>query len=72
VAHFHGFNPPIEPANHSIETAKLKVPSDILLGIEDGILSALALLDLSAASDRVDHDFLHRRLDMTYRLNGKS
>jgi len=47
----------------------MKVLSDILLGIEDGNLSALALLDLSAAVDTVDQDILLRRLDITNRLN---
>ena len=48
----------------------LKVLSDILLAIDDGDLSALVLLDLSAAFDTVDHYTLLRRLDITYRLNG--
>jgi len=47
----------------------LKVLSDILLATDDGNLSALALLDLSAAFDTVDHDTLLRRLDISYRLN---
>jgi len=57
-------------ANQSIETAVLNVLSDILLGIEDRNLSALALLDHSAAFDTVDHDILLWRLDITYRLIG--
>jgi len=48
----------------------LKVLSDILLAIDDGNLSALALLDLLAAFDTVDHDILLRRLDISYRLDG--
>jgi len=39
---------------HSSETAELKVLSDILLAIDSGDLSALVLLDLSAAFDTVD------------------
>ena len=40
----------------------LKVLADILLAIDRGDLAVLALLDLSAAFDTVDHDTLLRRL----------
>ena len=55
---------------HSTETAVLKVLSDILLAIDSGDLSALVLLDLSAAFDTVDHDILIRRLKTSYGLSG--
>jgi len=55
---------------HSTETAVLKVLSDILLAIDSGDLSALVLLDLSAAYDTVDHDILIRRLKTSYGLSG--
>jgi len=48
----------------------LKVLSDILLAIDAGDLSALVLLDLSAAFDTVDHDILLRRLQTSYGING--
>jgi hypothetical protein len=48
----------------------LKVLSDILLAVDAGDLSALALLDLSAAFDTVDHNILLRRLETSYRLGG--
>ena len=48
----------------------LKVLSDILLAIDSGDLSALVLLDLSAAFNTVDHDILIRRLKTSYGLSG--
>jgi len=49
--------------HHSVETAVVKVLSDILLAIDKDNLACLALLDLSAAFDTVDHDvLLHIRL----------
>ena len=45
-------------ANHSTETAVLKVLADILLALDSGDLAMLMLLDLSAAFDSVDHGTL--------------
>jgi len=45
-------------ANHSTETAVLRVLSDILGALDRGDLAALTLLDLSAAFDTVDHTTL--------------
>jgi hypothetical protein len=55
---------------HSTETAVLRVLSDILKTVDSGDVAALALLDLSAAFDTVDHDILLRRLKTSYRING--
>jgi len=49
-------------ANHSAETAVLKVLSDILLDIDSG--------DLSAAFDTVHHEILLRRLDTSFLISG--
>ena len=38
-----------------METAILKVMSDILLALDSGDLALLTLLDLTAAFDTVDH-----------------
>ena len=57
-------------AYHSTETAVLKVLSDILLAVDQGDLAVLTLLDLSAASDTVDHAILLRRLEVSFGLGG--
>jgi len=57
-------------SGHSMETAALRVLSDILGAVDSGDVAALVLLDLSAASDTVDHAILCRRLQVSYGLGG--
>ena len=45
-----------------METAVLKVLSDILSALDTGNIAMLTLLDLSAAFDSVDHNTLLRQL----------
>jgi len=49
-------------AFRSTETAIAGRMSDILLALDAGDIAALALLDLSAAFDTVDHTILIQRL----------
>jgi hypothetical protein len=56
--------------HHSTETATLKVASDVFNAADTGRVTILALLDLSAAFDTVDHDILVRRLETTYGIGG--
>jgi len=50
------------------QSAVLKVLTDILLAVDAGDLSALVLLDLSAAFNTVDHGILLHRLDSSYQI----
>ena len=56
-------------ANHSSETALLKVQNDILCAMDRKQIVILTLLDMSAAFDLVDHEILlqrrHTRLGVT-------
>ena len=55
---------------HSTEAALLKVQSDILNAIDKQESVLLLLLDLSAASDTVDHVILLSRLNARYGIKG--
>jgi len=54
---------------HSIETAVLRVLSEVLNAVDHGDVAALILLDMSAAFDTVDHLILLQRLTFIL-LNG--
>ena len=47
---------------HSTETALLTIQNDIYAAMEKGRVTAVTLLDLSAAFDTIDHDLLLDRL----------
>jgi len=55
---------------HSTETALLRVLSDIYSAIDQDQVSLLALLDVSAAFDTVDHRVLLEHLSTSYGLSG--
>jgi hypothetical protein len=55
---------------HSTETALLKIHNDVLRSMDGGKVTALTLLDLSAAFDTIDHRILLDRLHTWFRISG--
>ncbi len=53
---------------HSIETALVKVQTDLLSAIDNGGAAILVLLDCSAAFDTVDHNVLLQTLEEKFRV----
>ena len=55
---------------HSTETALLKIYNDIICNMDNGKVTALTLLDLSAAFDTIDHATLLERLHGHLSISG--
>ena len=57
---------------HSTEAALLCIHNDLVLSCNQQKVSALVMLDLSAAFDTVDHNILLTRLSSTYGVTGSA
>jgi len=56
--------------HHSTETVLLSLLSDIYTAIDRSQVSLLALLDVSAAFDVVDHELFLQRLHLSFGIDG--
>ena len=71
--HTNNLMEPLQSAyrpGHSTETALLKVKADILKAMDNQEITCLALLDLSAAFDMVDHRILLNCLENHFGIRG--
>ena len=59
-------------ACHSTETALLRVVNDLLCFVDDGNISVLTMLDLSAAFDTIDHYIFLSRISYTFGIKDKA
>ena len=60
---WRNFSLPIYKADHSTETALLRVYNDVMFNIDRGNDTLLVLLDLSAAFATIDHQILFHILE---------
>ena len=58
--------------SYSTESALLRIQNDLLLAIDQQKVSALVLLDLSAAFDTIDHNILLTRLSSYFGITGSA
>ena len=57
-------------SGHNTETALLNIVNALLLSLDEGHVSLLALLDRSAAFDAIDHSILLHRLSHDFGIHG--
>ena len=57
-------------ANHSMETALLRVTNDVLKAADKRQCTLLTMLDLSAAFDTIDHKQFLDRMEAEYGIKG--
>ena len=57
-------------ADHSTEIVLLRVTNDLLMACDQGLVSILSLLEMSAAFDTLNHNILLKRLRLSFGLSG--